>query len=58
MINWIPYTVENAFEHNLQNRKNDFVYLDAHNLITFSKNVLTTHFAYKSQYTAILPQEA
>jgi len=56
MINWIEYTLDNALEHDLTNRKNHFVYLNAHNLITFSRCVLTTHFAPKSQYEAILPQ--
>lgn len=57
MINWIPYTVENALEHDLINKKNNFVYLNAHNLITFSRCVLTTHFAFRKSYEAILPQK-
>ncbi len=57
MINWIEYTVDNIIKHDVQNRKNDFVYLDAHNLINFSKNILTTHFAFKKSYEEILPQK-
>lgn len=57
MIKWIPYTVENAIEYDLINKKNNFVYLNAHNLITFSRCVLTTHFALRSGYEAILPKE-
>lgn len=60
MINWIEYTADNAAHHELYepSEKVKYVYLNSRGLIAFSKDILTTHFALKSEYEAILPKEA
>lgn len=57
MIKWITCTKDNIEFHDVNNRKWDFVYVDTRYFITFTRSVLTTHFALKTEYMAILPKE-
>jgi len=56
MINWIHYTDMLALEHGVKEHPHDFVYLNIHKIILFKKDILTTHFALRSEYEAILPK--
>jgi hypothetical protein len=59
MINWIPHTLENAENYKLSEstERAKYVYLNMRERIAFSRDIITTHFALKSQYEAILPQK-
>lgn len=60
MINWIKYDDANNLDYALfeKENKSKYVYFDHRGQITFTPNILTTHFALKSEYLSILPKEA
>jgi hypothetical protein len=59
MINWIEYTSDNAEKYKLfeSSERDKYVYFNMRGQIVFSRDILVTHFALKSEYLAILPKD-